>query len=57
MRAGVPHDGVDDLQPLSGHGLEGLVVTHAALAACIVVAAELAFRADERVAREDGRVL
>lgn len=32
-------------------------MTHAAFAACVVVAAELAFRADERVAREDEQFL
>ena len=40
VRASIPHDGENSLQSLSSHGFEDLVVLHAPLSACEVVAAE-----------------
>lgn len=50
---GVPHDGVDDPEALSGDGLQRRVVSHLPRAALVVVAPEAVLRADERVAGED----
>lgn len=57
VRDPVPHDRVDHLQSLSGDGLQGLPVAHAAIPAAAVVLSEPAFAAAERVAGEDEQVL
>ena len=53
----VPHDRVDDLQPLPGHGLQRLVAPHPPRPAGAVVPSEPVVSADERVAAEYQQVL
>lgn len=53
----VPHDRVDDLEPLSRHGLQRLVVPHPPRPALVVVPSESVLRADEGVAAEYQQVL
>ena len=57
VRDRVPHDRVDDLQPLPGHGLQRLVVPHPPRPAPVVVPSEPVVRADEGVAAEYQQVL
>lgn len=52
MRTDVPHDGEDDLEPLSNNGFESLVVLHTPLSACELVAVEFGLCLDKRVAEE-----
>ena len=57
VRGRVPHGRVDDLEPLSRHGLQRLVVPHPPRPALVVVPSEPVIRADEGVAAEYQQVL